>query len=121
MPSPAESAGPPAVDWAARRRGLVAPGRYTAGGVTVSRRAVDGDLAVTLPAPSAQTPHFRVHRLPAGVVVQHDLHPGEIDNDLATHITAELFGRGPFRAAEDFEHCLVAVSYTHLTLPTKRI
>src|SRR5450759_3255173 len=102
MPSPAESAAPPAVDWAARRRGpvgLVAPGRYTAGGVTVSRRAVDGDLAVTLPAPSVQTPHFRVHQLPAGVVVQHDLHPGEIDNDLATHITAELFGRGPFRAA----------------------
>src|SRR5450759_601842 len=115
MPSPAESAAPPAVDWAARRRGpvgLVAPGRYTAGGVTVSRRAVDGDLAVTLPAPSVQTPHFRVHQLPAGVVVQHDLHPGEIDNDLATHITAELFGRGPFRAAEDFEHCLVGLVVT---------
>lgn len=115
MPSPAESAAPPAVDWAARRRGpvgLVAPGRYTAGSVTVSRRAVDGDLAVTLPAPSAQTPHFRVHQLPAGVVVQHDLHPGEIDNDLATHITAELFGRGPFRAAEDFEHCLVGLVVT---------
>lgn len=85
---------------------LACPGGvYRTDAVTVRRRQPVDRRRLGI----ARTEHFDVGRVGTGLLLEHDLGPDEVSDDISGFLSAELFDAGWIRGARLFEELLVGI------------
>ncbi|MFC6703848.1 mycofactocin oligosaccharide methyltransferase MftM [Flexivirga alba] len=88
-------------------------GVYRTGTVTVRRRPLKDRRRLGI----ARTAHFDVGRVGTGLLLEHDLAPEDVNDDISGYLSEELFDAGWVRGPELFEELLVGIVLTCAEAP----
>ncbi|GAB3492798.1 mycofactocin oligosaccharide methyltransferase MftM [Flexivirga lutea] len=93
---------------------LACPGGvYRTDTVTVRRRPLVEQRRLGI----ARTDHFDIGRVGTGLLLEHDLAPDQVDDDLSGMLSVELFDAGWIRGPRLFEELLVGIVLTSADAP----